>query len=334
MARIRSVKPEFFRHEGLQALEVSHPELRPMLTFEGLWIVVDLSGRFEWRPKSLHLDILPFVPYEFSAALELLESAGFIVRYESGGKTFGHIPSFALHQTCESRKHEKNRFPGPGVKTPESSPPSTTPPSSPFPDWSRSDPELIHDQSGSITSPDPDLVRINPWPVGMEREREREKEITTTPNPQPSAWDTRGGVEGASAPTEAPMMTLVPFAASAPPGRLRRKRGVRPIAPFRQDVIDVIAYLQGPWPVERKGGGEVRNDGIAAQAGLEAILAKHPDVLLSGIQESAHNWIATKPDYPNAIQFYFGAGKDNSPAPWEREYRAWLTEKEVRRAHA
>ena len=79
MARIRSVKPEFFRHEGLQDLEVAHPGKYPMLVFEGLWCHCDSKGRFEWRPRQLKLDILPFLPFDMTATLAILEESGMAV---------------------------------------------------------------------------------------------------------------------------------------------------------------------------------------------------------------------------------------------------------------
>ncbi|HOD33962.1 MAG TPA: hypothetical protein PKO12_10810 [Holophaga sp.] len=98
MARIRSIKPDVFRHELLQDLEETHAHLRPMLTFIGLWPQADRLGQFEWKPRRLHLDILPFVDYDLRAALELLESNGFLERYEVGGKVYGRIPTWKVHQ--------------------------------------------------------------------------------------------------------------------------------------------------------------------------------------------------------------------------------------------
>jgi hypothetical protein len=40
VARIRTVKPGFFRHEGLQELESLHPGAHTMLVFAGLFTAV------------------------------------------------------------------------------------------------------------------------------------------------------------------------------------------------------------------------------------------------------------------------------------------------------
>jgi hypothetical protein len=53
MARIRSVKPEFFRHEQLQDLEFNHPGMYPMFVFEGLWNICDRQGVFLYKPRQI-----------------------------------------------------------------------------------------------------------------------------------------------------------------------------------------------------------------------------------------------------------------------------------------
>lgn len=98
MGRIRTVKPELLRHEKLQELEQKHAEARPMLVFIGLFTQCDRMGRFEWKPRHLKLDILPFVDFKMENTLDLLERSGFIKRYVVEGKTYGHIPTWSLHQ--------------------------------------------------------------------------------------------------------------------------------------------------------------------------------------------------------------------------------------------
>lgn len=104
MARIRTVKPEFFRHEGLQDLEIAHPGAYCMLVFEGLWGHCDSQGIFEYRPRILKLDILPFLPFEMADTLRLLEAAGFLTVYQSGGKQYGKIESFPTHQRFSGKE--------------------------------------------------------------------------------------------------------------------------------------------------------------------------------------------------------------------------------------
>lgn len=94
MARIRNIKPEFFRHETLQNLGPI-----TMLVFQGLWCQSDKAGNFPWRPSQLKLDILPFIEYDLGSSLEALRKTGFIIPYNgTDGKAYGHIPNFTDHQ--------------------------------------------------------------------------------------------------------------------------------------------------------------------------------------------------------------------------------------------
>ncbi len=119
MARIRTVKPDFFRHEGLQDLEAAHPKLKPMLVFAGLWGHCDKEGRFEWRPRQLKLDILPFLDFDMNETLYALEQGGFIIRYEVQGKHYGIVPTFGDHQRISGKEaqEEAKHPPLPKVKT-------------------------------------------------------------------------------------------------------------------------------------------------------------------------------------------------------------------------
>lgn len=121
MARIRTVKPEFFRHEGLQDLEIAHPGQYPMMVFEGLWGHCDKAGRFEWKPRTLKLDILPFLPFDMADTLEILAAAGFVRRYTVGGKEYGQIDTFTEHQRLGGKEaQEPSRFPAPDSSTDQS----------------------------------------------------------------------------------------------------------------------------------------------------------------------------------------------------------------------
>jgi hypothetical protein len=72
MARIRTIKPAFFRHRVLFDLErTSGLPLR--IAFAGLWTVADRAGRFRWRADELKLDCLPYDPVDFGDVLAALE---------------------------------------------------------------------------------------------------------------------------------------------------------------------------------------------------------------------------------------------------------------------
>lgn len=105
MARIRTVKPELFRHEGLYELEIE-TGLPIRIAFAGLFTVCDRRGRFVWRPRQLKLDVLPYDEIDFSRVLDALVTRGFVVRYENSGELYGCIPSFERHQVINNRESE------------------------------------------------------------------------------------------------------------------------------------------------------------------------------------------------------------------------------------
>ena len=114
MARIRTVKPEFFRHEALQDLEIEHPGKYLMMVFQALWGHCDSKGRFEWRPRTLKLDILPFLPFDMATTLEILEAEKLIYRYEIDGKEYGEIRTFNAHQRLSGKElTEGEKHPAP-----------------------------------------------------------------------------------------------------------------------------------------------------------------------------------------------------------------------------
>jgi hypothetical protein len=98
MARIRTFKPEFFRHEKLQDLELEHQGKYPMFVFEGLWSLCDKNGVFLFKPRQIKLDILPFLPFDMAETLKILEDANFIIRYTVDNNEYGYIPTFLKHQ--------------------------------------------------------------------------------------------------------------------------------------------------------------------------------------------------------------------------------------------
>lgn len=103
MARIRSIKPDFFRHGGLfDAEKESGFPLR--VAFAGLWTSADRDGRFQWRPRELKLDCLPHDEVDFSRVLDALGTRGFIRKYRVDGVDYGFIPSWHEHQVINNRE--------------------------------------------------------------------------------------------------------------------------------------------------------------------------------------------------------------------------------------
>lgn len=105
MARIRNIKPEIFRHEILQDLEAAHPGAYIILTYIALWTQCDANGNFQWRPRTLKLDILPFIPFNLENTLQVLEGAKFIIQYNAhDGNTYGHVIGFTKHQRITGKE--------------------------------------------------------------------------------------------------------------------------------------------------------------------------------------------------------------------------------------
>jgi hypothetical protein len=107
MARIRTVKPSFFRHRRLYFAEVE-TGLPLRLAYIGLWTCADREGRFRWEPEELKLDCLPYDGVDFSRVLDALATHGFVVKYASRSREYGCIPSWRNHQVINNREAESS----------------------------------------------------------------------------------------------------------------------------------------------------------------------------------------------------------------------------------
>lgn len=103
MARIRTIKPEFFKNWKLYQAE-AESGLPLRISFAGLWTVCDREGRFEWIPQQLRLDALPYDDVDFSRVLDALWTRGYVEKYAVDGHEFGWIPGFADHQVINNRE--------------------------------------------------------------------------------------------------------------------------------------------------------------------------------------------------------------------------------------
>lgn len=104
MGRIRTVKPELFKHGGLFDAE-QETNLPIRLAFIALFTCCDREGRFKWRPRDLKVDCLPHDDVDFSRVLDALTTRGFVVRYASEDRSeYGYIPTFNKHQVINNRE--------------------------------------------------------------------------------------------------------------------------------------------------------------------------------------------------------------------------------------
>lgn len=116
VARIRSIKPEFFRHEALFEAEKT-TKLPLRIAFAGLWTAADREGRFRWSARQLKLDCLPYDDCDFSRVLDALVTRGFIVKYAIDGKEYGCIPSWHQHQVINNREKASDLPPPSEINT-------------------------------------------------------------------------------------------------------------------------------------------------------------------------------------------------------------------------
>lgn len=86
MARIRTIKPEFFKNDQLAEL----PAMVRLL-FIGLWCQADKAGKLEDRPKRLKVEIFPYDNIDVDKALDLLVGAGLILRYKVNANSDARI---------------------------------------------------------------------------------------------------------------------------------------------------------------------------------------------------------------------------------------------------
>jgi hypothetical protein len=98
MARIRSIKPEFFKHGDLQDLEIANPGQYVMLVYAGLWTLCDKNGVFLCNARDIKNEILPYINFDMQKTLDVLEKDGYFVKYQFKGKVYGFVPTFEKYQ--------------------------------------------------------------------------------------------------------------------------------------------------------------------------------------------------------------------------------------------
>lgn len=108
MARIRTIKPEFFTSEDI----VSRTAMARIL-YIALWCEADKEGRLVWKPATFKLRYLPGDACDINALCTELVEAGLVVLYGDG---FAYIPTFKAHQHINPRE-SASQLPEPDAKT-------------------------------------------------------------------------------------------------------------------------------------------------------------------------------------------------------------------------
>ena len=121
MARIRTIKPEFWKSEAIVRLPI-----RTRLTFIGLWTYVDDNGVGIDNEKLIVAELFPLEDdprdtlANVSRDIQILAEESRIIRYTVGGKRFLAISNWSEHQKID--KPGKARYPGPEAKDADTKP--------------------------------------------------------------------------------------------------------------------------------------------------------------------------------------------------------------------
>ena len=96
MARIRTIKPEFFTSEDIVSLS---PLAR--LLYIALWCEADKEGRLVWKPLTFKLRYMPGDECNINELCSEIIDRGLVKLY---GQGLAYIPSFAAHQHINPRE--------------------------------------------------------------------------------------------------------------------------------------------------------------------------------------------------------------------------------------
>lgn len=96
MARIRTIKPEFFTSEDIVSLS---PLAR--LLYIALWCEADKEGRMAWKPVTFKLRYMPGDNCDINALCSEILERGLVKLYGNG---LAYIPTFGRHQHINPRE--------------------------------------------------------------------------------------------------------------------------------------------------------------------------------------------------------------------------------------
>lgn len=99
MARIRTIKPDFFTSEDICALT---PLAR--LYYQACWCEADKEGRLEWKPGTMKLRYFPGDNCNINEISEELLRRNLVILYRVGDLQLAEIPSFIKHQHINPRE--------------------------------------------------------------------------------------------------------------------------------------------------------------------------------------------------------------------------------------
>ncbi|MCZ7413119.1 hypothetical protein [Streptomyces sp. WMMC897] len=182
MARIRTIKPEFFT-----SLTIADLPLSARLTFIGLWTHVDDGGRCVDEPRLVRAAVWPLddrTAAEVEDDLRALHDASLIHRYEHAGRRYLAVTGWKEHQRIDKPRVSKIPSPEEGTPVPPTPPRGVTPEpvtseEAKFPEASGKPPGNVGDASATPSGA---------LPVGKEQGREQGREGEgNPPTPRPDS---------------------------------------------------------------------------------------------------------------------------------------------------
>lgn len=161
MARMRSIKPEFWADQDLTRLP---RDVR--LLYMALWNHCDEQARMQGDPRLVKSWCFPLDDDVTVAVIDTwltdLEKAGKVVRYDVDGSQYIHLPRLGDHQKLDPRLPSRLPPPSVGVSTPLR------------PDQSVS---TLSDPSSPADTGPPDDNTDSPQPVGVQHQPEGAKHV-------------------------------------------------------------------------------------------------------------------------------------------------------------
>ena len=92
MARIRTIKPDFWTDESLTECSLS-----ARLMFIGMWNFADDSGNIQRSAKQLKMKIFPADAIDCEPLVQELMTHGLLMEYSVSGEKFLNIKGFLKH---------------------------------------------------------------------------------------------------------------------------------------------------------------------------------------------------------------------------------------------
>ncbi|MFA9204933.1 MAG: hypothetical protein ACEQSH_00595 [Bacteroidia bacterium] len=115
MARIRTIKPDFFTSEDITDLS-----FEARLLYIATWLEADKEGRLPWKPKTLKMRYFPADDLDIVELCQELIDLHLVILYGDG---LAYIPTFRQHQHINPRE-TNSALPEPPAR--QASPPANT----------------------------------------------------------------------------------------------------------------------------------------------------------------------------------------------------------------